>query len=327
MDRRQAIFALGCLSLIAVPAWSQRAKQARIGVLVSVRSADPEIQSRVAVFEGELAKIGWKKGSNLLIDYRFAEGDASRLVPLGKQLLDLQPDLVVAFAESAAATFRQLTLSLPIIFVQVPDPVAAGFVTNLARPEGNITGFTNMDAPVGAKWLQAIKECAPKVNRVAIVFDPINPAWRAYVRAIELAARNSGLKLLPLTASTAEEMAARIDDFAKSPNGALLVLPGALTTNHRTVIISAAARHHLPAIYPYSFHTASGGLMSYGVDLPSLYRGAASYVDRMLKGAKPADLPVQQPTQFEFVINLKTAKALGITIPSSLLQQADKVIQ
>lgn len=329
MDRRRATCVLVCLggALVVAPARSQQARPRRIGALSFARSTDPEVKSRTATFEDALAKLGWRKGTNLLIDYRFAEGDESRLVPLAKQALELQPELVLAFSEAPAAAFRQVTLSLPIVFVQVADPIAAGFVTNLARPEGNITGFTHMDGAIGAKWLQALKECAPKGNRIAIVFDPTNPAWRGYVRSIEAAARNFGVTLSPLAATSAAELETGITAFASSPNGALVVLPGAVTTSFRAVIISLAARHGLPAIYPYNFHTAAGGLMSYGVDLADLYRGAASYVDRILKGAKPADLPIQQPTRFEFTINLKTAKALGITIPRSLLQQADKVIQ
>jgi putative ABC transport system substrate-binding protein len=197
VHRRQAIAALVGLSgaLAVVPqARSQPATPRRIGALATVRSTDPEIRSRVAVLEDELARLGWKKGSNLLIEYRFAEGDESRLVQLAKEILELEPELVVGFTESAAAAFRQLTLSVPIVFAQVPDPVAAGFVTNLARPEGNITGLTNFDHAIGAKWLQALKECAPKVNRVAIVFDPANPAWRAYIRAMEVGARSIAVR-------------------------------------------------------------------------------------------------------------------------------------
>jgi len=329
MDRRRAILALAsCSGALAVaPALSQQAKARRIGLLSPLGQGDPQTQSRLAAFEDELRRLGWRKGTDVALDYRFADGNATRVGLLAKELLDLQPDVVVALGGSSATAFRQQTLSVPIVFVQVADPIAAGFVTNLARPEGNITGFTNFDSSIGGKWLQAIRECAPKVNRVALVFDPTNPEWTAYVRAVEVAAKTFPVKLVPAGAKDAADLERQITSFAASPDGALVILPGAVTTTHRKVIISLAARHRLPAIYPYSFHTASGGLMSYGVELLSLYRGAASYVDRILKGAKPGDLPIQQPTRFELTVNLKTARALGITIPQSLLQQADKVIQ
>ncbi|HEY8250865.1 MAG TPA: ABC transporter substrate-binding protein [Burkholderiales bacterium] len=329
MDRRRAILALAsCSGALAVaPALSQPAKPRRIGLLSPLGQGDPQTQSRLAAFEQELGRLGWKKGADVLLDYRFADGHATRAGQLAKELLDLHPEVVVAFGTSSAAALRQQTLSIPIVFAQVVDPVAAGFVTNLARPEGNITGFTQFDSSIGEKWLQAIKECAPKVNRVALVFDPTNPAWTAHVRAVESAAKKFAVKLVPVSAKDAADLEKQITSFAASPNGALVIVPGAVTTTHSKVIVSLAARHRLPAVYPYSFHTANGGLMSYGVDLLSLYRGAASYVDRILKGAKPSDLPIQQPTRFELTVNLKTARALGITVPQSLLQQADKVIQ
>jgi len=328
MNRRKALVGLVSLggAFAVAPAQSQP-KPRHIGVLVAVRRADAESQSRVAAFEDGLAKLGWKKGANLLIDYRFTDGDPSRLAPQAKELLGSNPEVAVAFTESSASALRQLTLSVPIVFVQVPDPVAAGFVTNLARPEGNITGFTNFDAAIGTKWLQIIKEFAPKVNRIAIVFGPTNPSWRAYVRSIEAAAKTTGIELSPLAVTGPAEIETEVGRFASAPNGALLVLPGTVTVTHRAVITSVALRHRLPAIYPYRYHAVGGGLMSYGVDLDSLYRGGASYVDRILKGAKPADLPIQQPRRFEFVINLKTAKAMGMSVPHSLLQQADTIIQ
>jgi putative tryptophan/tyrosine transport system substrate-binding protein len=228
---------------------------------------------------------------------------------------------------SAATALRQLTLSIPIVFVQVPDPVAAGFVTNLARPDGNITGFTNFEFSIGGKWLQIIKECVPKVSRAAIIFDPGNPSWTAYMRAIEAAAPNVGVELTPIGVRSATELEREIAMFAKLPNGALIAMPSPVTTTHRDLIIALAARHHLPAIYPYDYFAASGGLMSYGVDVLDLYRRAASYVDRILKGAKPADLPIQLPTKYALVVNMKTAKALGIKFPNSVTLLAEKVIE
>jgi len=316
--------------LLAAPlaAEAQQAGKVRqIGVLSGNAKTDRELQSRLSTFGQRLRELGWKDGSNLRIEYRFGEGDATRLPQLARELLDLRPDVVVALGTTAATAFRQQTLSIPIVFVQVPDPVAAGFVTNLARPDGNITGFTNFEFSIGGKWLQAIKECAPKTSHVLVVFDPANPSWTAYMRAIEASAPKFGVQLTPAGAHNAAELEHEIGMFAKLPNGALVVLPSVVATTHRERIISLAARHHLPAIYPYSFFTASGGLMSYGVDLPDLHRRAASYVDRILKGATPADLPIQQPTKFELVINLKTAKELGLKIPQTMLARAERVIE
>jgi putative tryptophan/tyrosine transport system substrate-binding protein len=236
---------------------------------------------------------------------------------------------VEAFAAGslAAIALRQHTLSIPIVFVEVVDPVAAGFVTNLARPEGNITGFTNFEFSVGEKWLQLLKECAPSVDRIAVVFDPVNPTWTAYLRTIEAAAPSLGLRLIPAGVRDTAEIAQRIATFARDPNGALVVLPGPVVIRHREWLIVAAARYRLPAIYPYRFFTADGGLIFYGPDLADLYRRGVSYVDRILRGAKVAELPVQQPTKYELVINLKTAKVLGLTVPPSLLVSADVVIE
>jgi putative tryptophan/tyrosine transport system substrate-binding protein len=210
--------------------------------------------------------------------------------------------------------------------VQVADPVAAGFVTSLTRPNGNITGFAGFEFSVGGKWLEVIKECVPGANRVAIVFDPENPSWTAYLRAIEAVAPSFGVLLTPAGITNVEEIQTSITAFAREPNGALLVLPSPQTRSHRQTIIATAAQYRLPAIYPYRYFVTSGGLMSYGVSVPDLYKQAASYFNRLLRGEKPADLPVQLPTKFELVINLKTAKSLGLTIAPTLLARADDVI-
>ena len=281
----------------------------------------------VAAFRKGLEEFGWTDGRNIRIDYRFGGGDATLMPKLAKELVELRPDMIVAATTTAATAVRQLTLSIPIVFVQVPDPVAAGFVTNLARPDGNITGFTNFEFSIGGRWLQVIKECAPGVSRVAVVFDPANPAWAAYMRTIETAAPSFNVHLTPAGVRDAAEIETNFTAFAREPNGALVVLPSPVNTQQRETIIAMAARHRLPAVYPYRYFVTNGGLMSYGVDLPDLYKQAASYVDRLLKGAKPADLPVQLPTKFEFIINLKTAKSLGLTVPSSLLATANEVIE
>jgi putative ABC transport system substrate-binding protein len=211
--------------------------------------------------------------------------------------------------------------------VHVADPVSAGFVTNLARPEGNITGFTNFEFSIGGKWLQLLKDCARAVSRIALVFDPTNPSWAAYLRTIEAAAPSFGIKLTPASVRDATEIKQRITAIAREPNGAAIVFPSPVTMQHREMIIAATAEHRLPAMYPYRFFTVDGGLMSYGALVPDSYGRAASYANRILRGAKVAELPVQQPTKYELVINLKTAKALGLAVPATLLATADEVIE
>jgi putative ABC transport system substrate-binding protein len=329
MQRREFITLLGG----AAVAWplAAHAQQSdrirRIGYVTSDAESDPEPQLLVAAFRKGLEELGWTDGRNIRIDYRFGGGDAALVPKLAKELIELRPDVIVAATTPAATAVRQQTLSIPIVFVQVPDPVAAGFVTNLARPDGNITGFTNFEFSIGGRWLQAIKECAPGVSRVAVVFDPANPSWAAYLRTIEAAAPSFSVHLTPAGVRDAAEIETYIAAFAREPNGALVVLPGPVNTQHRETIIAMAARHRLPAVYPYRFFVTNGGLVSYGVDVRDLYKQAASYVDRLLKGAKPADLPVVLPTKFELVINLKTAKTLGLTIPPTLLTSADEVIE
>jgi putative ABC transport system substrate-binding protein len=330
LDRRSAIAAIasiGALAPFQAAVAQQEKRVQRIGVITAEAKSDPETQAQLAAFLERLKELGWKVGADVRIEYRFGEGDVPRLPKLARELVDLRPDVIFAPTTPAATAVRQLTLVIPIVFAQVPDPVAAGFVTNLARPNGNITGFTNFEFSIGGKWVETIKACAPKVSRAAVVFDPANPSWTAYLRAIEASAPNYGLQLTPAGARNVEELEREIEAFARTPNGALIVLPSPVTIVNRKLIISLAAQHHLPAIYPYPYFTKSGGLMSFGINVVDLYARAASYVDRILKGAKPVDLPIQLPTRFELVINLKTAKALGLTIPKELLLRADEVIQ
>jgi putative ABC transport system substrate-binding protein len=274
-----------------------------------------------------LQELGWTDGRNVRIDYRFGDADATRMPKLAKELIELRPDVVFAAATLAATAMRQQTLSIPIVFAQVADPVSAGFVTNLARPNGNIIGFTNFEFAIGGKWLQVIKEWAPSVSRVLVVFDPEDPSWAAYLRTIEDAAPSFRVQLTPAGVRDPAEIEDSIAAFAREPNGAVVVLPSPVTVQHREAIIATVARHRLPAVYPYRFFTAGGGFMSYGVDVADLYKRAASYVDRILKGEKLADLPVQNPTKYELVINLKTAKALGLDVPATVLVRADEVIE
>ncbi|HXP76915.1 MAG TPA: ABC transporter substrate-binding protein [Stellaceae bacterium] len=298
-----------------------------IGVLSSQSESDPEPRSWIEAFSTRLQELGWKDGDNIRIAYRWAEGQDSRLPLLAKELVGLQPDVLLGAATSASTALRQYTLAIPIVFAQVADPVAAGLVTNLARPEGNLTGFTSFEFSIGGKWLQLLKECAPAVARVIVVFDPENRVWPEYLRSIEAAAPSLGMRLTPASVHGDTEIERAFDEVAKEPNGAAIVLPSVVTVRRREKLIALAVQYRLPAMYPYSFFVVGGGLMSYGIDVPDLYRRAASYADRILKGEKPAGMPVQQPTKLVLAINLKTATALGVTVPPILIATADQVIE
>src|SRR5215469_8532327 len=299
----------------------------RIGFLSPIAENDPEVQTWVGEFTRRLQELAWADGRNVRIDFRFGRSDAMRISTLATELVEEHSDVIIAIGSPAAAALRQQSLSLPIVFVQVVDPVSVGFVTNLARPEGNITGFTNFEFSVGGKWLQLLKQCAPTISRIAVIFDPANPSWTIFLRAIESAAPSFGVQLTPAGVRDAAEIKQRVAAFARGSNGAVVVLPSPVTNQYRESIIAAAAEQRLAAMYPYRFFTVDGGLMSYGSSLLDVYRGAASYADRILKGAKVAELPVQQPTKYELVINLKTAKALGLVVPQPLLARADEVIE
>jgi putative tryptophan/tyrosine transport system substrate-binding protein len=294
----------------------------RIGFLSAIAENDRENQALIRDFTQRLEELGWTSGRNVRIDFRFGGADAMRISMLATELVEGHPDVIIAAGFSPAVALRQQSLSVPIVFV-----VSAGFVTNLARPEGNITGFTNFEFSIGGKWLQLLKQCVPAISRIAVIFDPANPSWTAYLRTIEATAPSFGVQLTPAGVHDAAEIKQRVAVFAREPNGAVVVFPSPVTIQYRESIIAAAAQQRLPAMYPYSFFTVDGGLMSYAPSLLDGYRGAASYVDRILKGAKVAELPVQQPTKYQLVINLKTAKALNLTVPQSLLARADEVIE
>ena len=320
MKRRAFIAALGGAAAWPITVHAQQGERVRrVGFLFAIAESDLEVQSWIREFLQRLQELGWTNGRNIQVDFRFSDADATRISIVAAELIELRPDVVFAAGGPAIAALRQQTLSIPIVFVQVVDPVSGGLVTNLARPEGNITGFTNFELSIGGKWLQLLKECAPSVNRIAVVFDPAAPTWGALLRTIEAAAPSFGVRLTPAGVRDAPEITQRIAAFAREPNGALVVLPSPVTVQHRDTIIGAAARQRLLAIYPYRFFTVNGGFMSYGIDVPDVYRRAASYVDRILRGAKVGELPIQQPTKYELAINLKTAKALGIEVPPMLL--------
>jgi ABC-type uncharacterized transport system substrate-binding protein len=288
---------------------------------------DPESQARVRAFRDALRELGWNEGRNLRIVYNWAVLDPDQIRTDSARLVGLYPDVIVTTGTPPLAAMHRLTRTTPIVFVMVTDPVSEGFVASLARPGGNITGFTIFEHSFAGKWLEMLKEAAPALTRVAVMQNPDHPSWTAYLRVINEVAPKLGVAVTPAPASNPAEIESALDAFARAPNGGLVILPSNLATNHRGVIAAAAIRHRLPSIYSQRLYPASDGLMSYGVVVPETYRQAASYVDRILKGAKPADLPVQAATKFELVINLKTAKAIGVTIPETLQVRADEVIE
>jgi putative ABC transport system substrate-binding protein len=329
MRRREFITLLGG----AAAAWPlvARAQQPggvrRVGVLTALSENDPEVKAWLRAFQDELQRLGWAQGRNIRIDYRWASGGHQRLPTYAAELVGMAPDVLFAAATPALAALHRETRTVPIVFAGVADPVAQGFVQSLARPGGNITGFTTYEYSIGGKWLELLKDTAPSTRRVAVIFDPDNPSQVHYVQAIEASAPSFGVQLTLAGVHNAAEVERAIDGFAQQPNGALIVAPNFVTTLHRDLIISMAGRHRLPAVYPYRIFTTAGGFISYGIDLAETYRHAASYVDLILKGAKPSELPVQLPAKFELVVNLKAAKALGLAIPEPFLQHADEVIE
>ena len=299
----------------------------RIAVMSGLPEMDPEAQVIAEAVREGLQKAGWIEGRNIRTDFRWGVNNPERSRTAVEELLALSPDVIMPGTTQMMEAVRQANSSVPAIFVNVSDPVGTGLVGSLARPGGNVTGFTNFEYGMGQQWLQALKEIAPGVTRTAVIANPKNPNTALYLRAIEPAAAMLGLQLAVKPVNDAAEIEIAIEAFARETNGSLLVMPDPLTITHRDRIITLAARHHLPAAYPFRLFVSSGGLLSYGVDRVDLYRRAAEYVDRVLKGAKAGDLPVQQPTKFELVINLKTAAALGLSVPATLLARADEVIE
>ena len=331
MKRREFITLLGGAAAWPVAAGAQtRQGVRRIAVLSSVPADDPEVQARMAAFHQGLQERGWIIGRNLRIEYRWSTaGDAAQARQHATELIALAPEVILAVATSSVGPLQQASRTTPIVFVQVSDPVAAGFVQSLARPGGNATGFTPSEFGISAKWLELLKEIAPRVTRVAVLRDPTsgNLTGIGQFAAMQSVAPSLGVELSPVGVNSASEIERAVSAVGQRPNGGLIVLPGSLTLRHRKSIIQLAAQHRLPAVYPYRYHVADGGLIAYGPDTIEQYRLAAGYVDRILKGDKPADLPVQAPTKFELVINMKTAKALGIDVPTTLLARADEVIE
>jgi ABC-type uncharacterized transport system substrate-binding protein len=329
MNRRQFITLLGG----AAVAWpfasqaQQRERARRIGVLNTFAAEDPEGQARIAALLQALQPLGWTVGTNLSIDHRWGTGDAATTRKNAAELVALAPDVILTSGAAGVGPLLETTRSVPVVFVLVADPVGAGFVDSLSRPGGNATGFIAVEYGMGSKLLELLKEIAPRVTRAAVIRDPAISAGIGMFGAIQSAAPSLGVEATPVNVRDIGQMESAIATFARTGNGGLVVTPSPLAFAHRDLIVSLAARHNLPAVYFTRTFVATGGLACYGPDNLDQYRRAAGYVDRILKGEKPADLPVQAPTRYELVINLKTAKALGLEVPPMLLARADEVIE
>ena len=328
MRRREFLGVLaGAVAVLPRVARAQQGKRVRrVGVLMPFTANDPEAQARNALFEQSLRELGWMVGRDLQIDYRWPGGEAASIRRDAAELVALAPDVIMTVGSLTMGPMQQATQTIRIVFVNLADPVGAGFVQSLARPGGNATGFTNYEYSMSGKWVELLKQIAPNVKRVAILRDPTSAAGIGQFSAIQSAAQSLGVNLTPVSVRDAGEIERGVAAFARSDNGGLIVTSGG-TAFRRDLIIGLASRHKLPAVYPFRYYAKDGGLITYGPDPRDSVRHAAAYVDRILKGEKPADMPVQAPTTYELVINLKTAKALGLTVPPSLLARADEVIE
>jgi putative ABC transport system substrate-binding protein len=331
MRRRQFIALVGGAAAWPFAARAQQAKRPRLISMVNViAETDPEASPRIAAFEKALRELGWATERDLRIDYYWDASDPVRTRAAAKQVIETSPDLIVTVSTPATQALRdEASGIIPIVFVQVFDPVGTGLVASLARPGGNITGFSNFELSMSGKWLELLKGIAPQITRVALLFNPATApgAGTFYLRSLEAAAPSFAVESSAAPVRNVEDFQDVLSMVARDPHAGLIIPPDIFTARHRDLIISLVARHRLPAVYPFRFWATAGGLLSYGIDTTDLFRRSASYVDRILKGAKPADLPVQQPTKFELVINLKTAKALGLDVPPMLLARADEVIE
>jgi putative ABC transport system substrate-binding protein len=329
MRRREFISLLGGV----VAAWplSVRAQQSerlrRISVLMGVAESDLEGQRYIKAFLQGLQELGWAAGRNVQIEYRWGRADPDRIQTFATEIVGLKPDVILAQTALVLVPLQRETHTIPIVFMQVIDPVESGFVADMARPTGNLTGFAPFEASVTTKWLEMLKEISPSVIQVAVMLNPDQSPNVVMLRAIEAVAPSLGVHLTVAGVHDAADVERAINALTHEPNGGLIVLPNPITFNHRELIVTLAATHRLPAVYPFRNFVAGGGLMSYGADIADQYRQAATYIDRILKGAKPADLPVQAPTKYELVINVTTAKALGLDVPAALLARADEVVE
>jgi putative ABC transport system substrate-binding protein len=328
MRRREFISLLGGAAAWPVAAWGQQGDRVRrIGVLSTQADNDPDARSRIAAFRQQLQQLGWTDGRNVRIDERWAGGDVERSRRYAAELVALAPGVILVSATLALSSVMKTTRTVPIVFTSIPDPVGGGFVDSLARPGGNATGFMPFEYGLSVKWLELLKQIAPAVTRAAVLRDLDNPAGGAQFGAIQAVSSSLGMEVSPIDVRDFSEIERRVASFARSPNGGLIVTGSAAATVHRHLFATLAAQHKLPAVYPNRFFVAQGALISYGPNFMDQYGQAADYVDRILKGAKPADMPVQAPTKYELAINRKTANALGLSVPPMLLARADEVIE
>src|SRR5215204_1113826 len=326
MRRRELIAGLA-MAAWPISASGQEANRVRrIGVLVGLSQDDPGMKPRLIALRQGLDELGWVEGRNLRVERRYAPG-GSGAEQLAQELVALQPDVILAHTVSVTAALRGKTRAIPIVFVSVGDPLGAGFISSPARPAGNLTGFMTFEAGISGKWVAMLKEVMPGLTRAMFVANPKTTTYGYYLAEAEVAARAHALELVPAAIESVFDLESSIEAFAREPGGALIVVPDLTTSVHGHVIVALAARHRVPAVYAFSYLVTGGGLMSYGTDRVAEMRLAASYLDRILRGAAPGDLPVQTPTKFETAVNLKTAKALGLTIPPTLLARADEVIE
>jgi ABC-type uncharacterized transport system substrate-binding protein len=326
MRRREFVALVSCAAAWPAIAYAQE-RERRVGILMNATAEEPEGQSYAAAFRQGMQELGWSVGRNLRIDLRWGGGNADLTRRYAAELASLSPDVMVAAGGPVISALQRATRTVPIVFAQSIDPVGAGVVASLSRPGGNATGFTQFEYGLSAKWPELLKEIAPGTKRVGVLRDPANPAGIGQWAIIQAAAAAIGMEVTPLAVQEPGEIERDVAAFAREPNSGLVVPISANAVRYRGAIIAGAAKQRLPAVYGYRHFVAAGGLISYGADLVSQYRRAAGYVDRIFKGEKPADLPVQAPTKYELVINLKTAKALGLTVPPTLLARADEVIE
>jgi putative tryptophan/tyrosine transport system substrate-binding protein len=329
MRRREFIALLGGTAAWPLSARAQRPDQIRrVGLLVGLAEGDPDSKPRLGAFRLGLEKLGWSEGRNIHLDVRFAlPANEQQVQIMVKELLALSPDVIVSQSTAPTAAFRRETRNVPIVFIAVGDPVGAGFIANLARPGSNLTGLTLYDGSVAGKWLEMLKEIDPRVTRAAFIINPKTSSFPLLARETETMAQSLAIELTSITIENAGDIGRVMESFASLPNGGLVFPPNATTTANRDLIVALAARYRLPAVYAWREFVTAGGLLSYGTNFVELFRQTASYVDRILRGSSPADLPVQAPTRYETVLNLKTAKALDLTVPASLLVAVDEVIQ
>jgi putative tryptophan/tyrosine transport system substrate-binding protein len=330
MKRRELLARAGSLAVMwPLRASAQQRGLRRVGVLMGIAETDPAQQSFVSAFTRAMRELNWREGDNIQVDYRWGSGDADTIRGFARELVEAKPDLILGHTTPVVAALKQQTSTIPIVFTQVSDPVGSHFVDGLARPGGNITGFTNLEASMGAKLMELLKEVAPAISRIALIFNPAtSPEGGLYfLKPVEVAAPLLKMTMVAAPVHDAGDIESIMASLAREPNTGLIVMPDIFMLAHRDRIIALADQYRLPAAYAYRLFAVSGGLISYGTDLTDLFRRAAPYVDRILKGEKPSDLPVQAPTKYELVINLKTAKALDLEVPISVQQRADEVIE